>query len=196
MRYKADITAGGLKMRESRIIADLLLKGADKEVWDTEIEDRNILQTRSPETARRLLRLIRGRLALMTPEHWTMVRDGSKGMAVQAVFAAAVKHSALLGDFLDLRLRQEYQIFTEMVPATIWTHYLEDCKSRDPEMPDWNVSTIKRLRSSVFQMLTETGYFTVSSPRKLQKIYLVADLKTYLEDQNEQYVLRCMTACL
>ena len=125
-----------------------------------------------------------------------MVRDGSKDLAVQAVFAAAVKHSALLGDFLDLRLRQEYQIFTEMVPATIWNHYLEGCKSRDPEMPDWNVSTIKRLRSSVFQMLTEAGYLAASRSRKLQKVHLMADLKTYLEDQNEQYVLRCMTACL
>ena len=196
MSYKADITAGGLKMRETRIIADLMLKGASNEIWNTEIEDRNILQTRSPATARRLLRLIRGRLALMTPEHWTMVRDGSKDLAVQAVFAAAVKHSALLGDFLDLRLRQEYQIFTEMVPAKIWTHYLEDCKFRDPELPDWSVSTIKRLQSSVFQMLTEAGYFSGLSPRRLQQVHLIFPLKRYLEDQNDQYVLRCMTACL
>ena len=196
MRYKADISASGLKMRETRIIADLMLKGASNETWNTEIEDRNILQTRSPSMARRLLRLIRGRLALMTPEHWTMVRDGSKDLAVQAVFAAAVKHSALLGDFLDLRLRQEYQIFTEMVPAKIWTHYLEDCKSRDPELPDWSVSTIKRLQSSVFQMLIEAGYFSVFIPRRLQQVHLIFPLKRYLEDQNDQYVLRCMTACL
>ena len=33
MRYKADITAGALKVPESRIIADLLLQGIDEEGW-------------------------------------------------------------------------------------------------------------------------------------------------------------------
>jgi hypothetical protein len=32
MRYKADIIAGALKLPESRIIADLLLRGADFDV--------------------------------------------------------------------------------------------------------------------------------------------------------------------
>lgn len=196
MRYKADITAGSLKMRESRLIADLLLREADKEVWNSEIVDRNILQARSPETARRLLRLIKGRLSLLSADHWAMVRDGSQELAVQAVFAAAIKHSPLLGDFLDLRLRQEYQIFTDLVPASIWVQYIEDCASRDPDMPDWNQSTIKRLRSSVFQMLAEAGYFSSSRSPKLQKVYLIPELRTYLEDQGESYVLRCMTACL
>ena len=33
MRYKADITAGALKLPESRIVADLLLPGPDAEGW-------------------------------------------------------------------------------------------------------------------------------------------------------------------
>jgi hypothetical protein len=30
MRYKADITAGALKVAESRVIADLMLRGVDE----------------------------------------------------------------------------------------------------------------------------------------------------------------------
>ena len=33
MRYKADITAGALKLPESRLIADLLLRQVDAEGW-------------------------------------------------------------------------------------------------------------------------------------------------------------------
>ena len=38
----------------------------------------------------------------MDADLWKLVRDGSGTVATQACLAAAVKHSALLGDFLDL----------------------------------------------------------------------------------------------
>ena len=60
MRYKADITAGALKVPESRIIADLLLRGVDAEGWKDAIVKQNVLQARSPATATRLTKLIRG----------------------------------------------------------------------------------------------------------------------------------------
>lgn len=183
-------------MRESRIIADLLLKRLNGTAWKSAIEGQNLLQAKSIATARRLLCLIKGRLTLMGPDLWLMVRDGSRELAAQAVFAAAIKHSSLLGDFLDLCLRQEYRIFTEALPNTIWSNFIEDCKSKDPDMPDWTPSTIQRLRSSVFQMLAEIGYFNSSRAPKLQKVYLIPELRSYLENHDELYVLRCMTACL
>ena len=60
MRYKADITAGALKLPESRLIADLLLRRLDAEGWEDAIVKRNVLQ--SPATAMRLTRLVPGRL--------------------------------------------------------------------------------------------------------------------------------------
>ena len=65
MRYRADITAGSLKVPESRVIADLLIRGIDGQEWDAAILDQNVLQARTGETARRLARLIRSRLALI-----------------------------------------------------------------------------------------------------------------------------------
>ena len=61
-RYAADITAGALKLPESRLIADLLLRQVDDEGWKDAIVTRNVLQARSPATARRLTTLIRRRL--------------------------------------------------------------------------------------------------------------------------------------
>jgi len=70
MRYKADITAGALKLPESRIIADLLLREVDGAGWKDAIVKRNVLQARNPATARRLTKLIRGRLETMGPDLW------------------------------------------------------------------------------------------------------------------------------
>ena len=76
VRYKADITAGALKLPESRVIADLLLRQVDAEGWKDAIVTKNVLQARSPATARRLTTLIRGRLETMGAELWKLVRDG------------------------------------------------------------------------------------------------------------------------
>src|ERR1700692_4648998 len=98
VRYKADITAGALKLPESRLIADLLLRQVDAEGWKDAIVTNNILQVRNPATARRLSKLIRGRLETTGPDLWRLVRDGKGTVAAHAAFAATVKKSPLLGD--------------------------------------------------------------------------------------------------
>lgn len=52
----------------------------------------------------------------------------------------------------------QYRTYAESLPHSLWTRYVEDCRGRDPEMPVWRDSTIRRLRSSVFQILAEAGY--------------------------------------
>lgn len=192
MRYRADITAGALKMPESRIIADLLLRGIDEAEWEDAIVAQNVLQARTSETARRLTRLIRGRLEQMQPDLWRLARDGSGAVAAHAVLAAAVKHSALLGDFLDLVVREQYRLFSPALSHKLWEQYLERCRERDPEMPDWPDSTRKRLRSSVFQTLAQAGYIDNTRSRKLQGVHIAAPVIQYLEAHHEGDVLRCI----
>ena len=192
MRYRADITAGALKVPESRIIADLLLRGLDETGWKEAIYDQNVLQTRSPKTAARLTLLLRGRLALMQAELWTLVRDGFGTVATQACLAAAVKHSALLGDFLDLVVREQYTRYAKALSNTVWDDYLLDCRGRDPEMPQWSAATMDRLRSSVFQILAQAGYIANTRTLTLQPVYLASPVLDYLTAHQEHYVLRCI----
>lgn len=192
MRYRADITAGSLKVPESRVIADLLLRGVDGSDWDRAVFDQNVLQTRSGETARRLARLIRGRLTLMDADLWRLVRDGAGDTATHAVLAAAVKHSMLLGDFLDLIVREQYRIFSKTLTDKLWADYLDECRGRDPDMPVWNESTRNRLRSSVFQILAQGGYINNTKSKTLQTVHIASQVTDYLEKHNEQYVLRCI----
>ncbi|MFH1951866.1 MAG: DUF1819 family protein [Pseudomonadota bacterium] len=192
MRYKADITAGSLKVPESRIIADLLLRAIGQGEWDEAILAKNVLQARSPETARRLTRLIRGRLEAMEADLWKLVRDGTGEVATHAVLAAAIKHSPLLGDFLDLVVREHYRLFSATLSNRCWEDYLVDCRGRDPEMPIWNESTRKRLRSSVFQILAQAGYIENTRSKRLQTVHIASQVLTYLEAHNEHYVFRCI----
>ena len=171
-RYRADITAGSLKVTESRRIADLLLHKIDADGWTDAIVKRNILQARTPATARRLARLIRSRLEPMGPDLWKLVRDGKGSVATHAVFSAAVKQSPLLGDFLGMVVADQYRRFGKTVSNKMFADYLDGCRERDPLMPAWTEETRERIRSSVFQMLAQAGYIENTRSLKLQSVHI------------------------
>jgi hypothetical protein len=191
-KYKADLTAGALKLPESRIVADLLLRNLSEDEWRRAIVETNILQARNPATALRLSRLIRGRLELMSADLWRIVRDGDNVVACQAVLSAAIKHSRLLGDFMNLVVREQYRVFSPALSNKLWEDYLNDCRGRDPEMPEWNESTKIRLRSSIFQILAQSGYIESTRTLKLQPVHIAPRVLQYLQEHKEEYVLRCI----
>ena len=193
MRYRADITAGSLKLKESRVIADLLIREVGDTEWSQALGKQNLLQVKNPATAARLARLIRGRLETMKPELWKLIRDGSTIVATHAVLACAIKHSALLGDFLDLVVRDQYRRFAKNLTKKMWLDFLDDCRGRDAEMPQWNESTIKRMASSIFQILAQGRYLKDSRSRTLQHPHIATEVIGYLKRNQEEYVLRCIT---
>jgi len=194
-RYSADLTAGSLKIAETRTVAALLLNGASPEEMRHALTNQNVLQAKSPATAVRLGRLIQKRLLPWDRLLWEMIRDGSTVLATQAALAAAIKHSALLGDFLDLVVREQYRIFAPCLNVIEWDKYLENCRSRDFAMPVWNASTQRRLRSTVFQILAQAGYICNTRTTKLQSVILEPQLIQFLENRKEDYVLRCLRVC-
>jgi hypothetical protein len=108
MRYQADITAGALKVAQSRVVADLLLRGVSGQEWRQALYDDNLLLTRSPKTAQHFSALIRGRLLRVEASLWTLIRDGSVEEAPHACLTVTVKASPLVADFLDLVVRDAY----------------------------------------------------------------------------------------
>lgn len=195
-RYKADIAGGALKVPESRVVAGLLLDRVDDQGWHDAIVVGNVLQKRSPGTARRQATLVRSRLSTMGPGLWRLVRDGSTPVATHAVFAAAIKHSALLGDFLDLVVREQFRIFRPDLPRRLWHDFVARCRDREPDMPPWQDSTVDKLGDSVYRILTEVGYLADTRRHLLQPVRISSEVMAYLREHDEEYVLRCIQVSL
>lgn len=192
-RYTAELTGGSLKVAESRVVADLLLRHAAPQEIRKALLATNALKTRTPGTAKRVGGLIRDRLAPMPPEMLTLIRDGSGDVATHATLAAAIRHSPLLGDFMDLVLRDQYRRFTKALTNKLWNDYLDECRGRDPDMPQWAESTILRLRSSVFQILAQAGFLENTRSLALRRPHIAAQVIASLQHHHEDYVLRCIT---
>jgi len=192
MGYTATITSSTLRLRESRIIADLLCQGISDTDWKEKMLKENILQMHSIESIKRVSRLLRSRIEPLGEELWLFIRDGDVQQATQSIFAGAVRHSRLLGDFMDITIREQRSLFAKKLESWMWNEYLEGCRGRDPIMPQWSESTTKKLRSSVFSMLSEVGYLKDTRSLLLQNVFVDDQLRQYLRDRDEKYVLRCL----
>ena len=192
MTYTATITSASLRLREGRIIAGLLLKGVSQLEWKQATLEQNVLQMESPESIRRISGLLRARLEPFGPDLWRLVHQGETVAATQAVLAGAIKNSRLLGDFMDLTLREQNALFAPKLEHRLWNDYIAGCRARDAAMPDWSHSTLNRLRSAVFSMLAQAGYLKDTRSLVLQNVFLDEELANILRHQGEDYVLRCL----
>ena len=192
MIYAATITSASLRLRESRTVADLLLRGVSDAAWKDAVVEQNVLQLGSPVSIRRISRLLRARLEPLGPDIWSMVRDGGREQAIQATFAGAIKESRLLGDFMDIAIREQRALFAKTLDYRVWAEYLAGCRGRDPDMPHWSEKTVVRLRSAVFSMLATAGYLENTRSRALQTVFIDSKLASCLRAQGEDYVLRCL----
>ena len=189
MHYKANITAGGLLVPESRKITRFLLTYPDKAGWKHAIQTENILQQRSMASAIRIANLIKARLELMAPPIWELIADGNASVSTHAVFATAIKHSRILGNFLDIVVRDQLKRMEEKLSYHLWDEYLEGCKQRDPDMPPIPESTAEKTRNNVFKILYEVGYLSHRRKLTLQRIIIVTEVMEYLKTNQENYVL-------
>ncbi|MEI4516343.1 MULTISPECIES: DUF1819 family protein [unclassified Stenotrophomonas] len=165
-QYQADLSAGSLMLPESRIIAGLLLQRLDDAAWQNALRVENVLQKSAPATAVRQARLIRLRLESIDASVWSVIRDGDKEMATQLLFAAALKHSELLKDFLREVVADHARRLEHSLSVTAWDPFLHDCAGRDPAVATWSNSTRKKLVQVIIRILAEARY--LESTRSLR----------------------------
>lgn len=177
---------------ESRRIASLLLTSPDEAAWLQSIEADNILQKNTPATARRQATLIRKRLMTLDAAAWTAISSRESEVAAQLLLAAAIKHSQLLGDFLRHVYAARQRKLEPALSPTDWPDFLAECAHHDPAVLRWSNSTQAKLREVIVRILVEAKYLKNSRTMTLTPQFLHPEVRRYLDDRQETYVLDCM----
>lgn len=179
-------------VRESRIVAGLLMDGVTPEQWDEAIRVENVLQKRTPASAKRNATAIRKRLERLEPEFWRALRDGDDELATQVAFCGALERNLLLVEFMETTLRDAYISRAEKLDAFVWADFLEDRSHRDPAICDWTESSRKKMGQVAFRMLAEVGFLKSTRKLELQHVVTRPELKVLLEDHYKQRIIKCM----
>lgn len=171
-QYQADLSAGSLMLPESRVVAGLLLQRPDSSAWEQAVRIDNVLQKSSPATAVRQARLIRLRLESIDSSVWHAIKEGDKEIASQLLFAAALKHSELLKDFLREVVTDHVRRLEHTLSVTAWEPFLHDCAARDPAVATWSNSTRKKLLQVIIRILAEARYLESTRSLRLLPVHL------------------------
>ena len=194
--YDSDLTGGSLMVRESRLIADLLLREATPEQWHQAIQIDNILQKRTAASAQRNGTAIRKRLERLEPAFWKALRDGDDELATQVAFCGALERNLLLLEFMETVMREAYISQAHYLDSYMWSDFLDERSQRDPDICDWKESSKKKMGQVVFRMLAEAGYLKSTRKLELQRVIVRAELRSLLEEHYKQRIKKSMEVSL
>ena len=190
--YNAEISAGSLMPLESKRVAALLLSRPEEAAWVNAIEVENILQKKTPATARRQATLLRKRLNTLDAQAWTMIAERESEVVTQLLLAGAIKHSQLLGDFVRNVYAAHQRRMDPAIAALDWQDFLAECAHQDPAVAGWSDSTKTKLFQVIIRILVEAKYLESARTMKLSPRSLHPTVRRYLLERNEAYVLDCL----
>lgn len=190
--FNAEIVAGALLPKESRILAKLRLDRTSDTLVRRLITTENILQKRSAATAIRMARLIHNRFRFADDELLEIIATGSLTASNQALLVIAIRHSRLLGEFLLHVVKERWRHFETKLRSTDWEDFLDQCEQLDSSIKSWHTSTRLKLDRVVRKCLVEAGYLESSRNPTIIPVQLAPEIREYLLRPGNEYVLGAM----
>ena len=177
--YLGDIIGGSIMLRESRVIAALLLTQPDEAQWMDAIVNENALQKPSLHSAKRMASTLRKRLAPMGPAFWEQLLTVSDDLAKQMLLLATMWHSPVLTDFMATAFADARRMYRESLRNDDWHDFILSRQRVVEGLDQYSESSIQKMGNNVFKILADVGYLESGRSRKLQNIYLMPELREW-----------------
>jgi len=184
-QYLGDIIGGSIMLRESRLIAELLLSNPDQETWKQRIENENLLQKSSVQSGKRFASTIRKRIEPMGEEYLQRIIDADDTLAGQMLLLGIMNNSPVLADFMRTELADAHKMFSEKLSNECWLEFYENRVKIIPELANFSESSIKKMGSNIIKLLADTHYLKSGRSKILQSVYVQAEVIALASDLNK-----------
>lgn len=168
-RYGLSFTSGDLLMREAVVAAPLYLRERDWSRVRTAIEQDNLLQTRTVASGRRFGREVAQRLAVLSDDEIELLVDATASERGHLLWAAACRRYDLIGEFAEEVVRERFLLLTPTLTYEAFDSFVRGKALWHAELAELKDSTLRKLRSTMFRMLSEAGLLS-DSGRILQAV--------------------------
>ncbi|ENV2994438.1 DUF1819 family protein [Vibrio vulnificus] len=193
-KYLGDLIGGSLMIKESQLIADLLLTQPSKEQWDDAIVNQNILQKRSPASAKRNAATIKKRIGSLSNEFLSALANANHEAAAQLMMAATLINSPLLADFMRTVVMDAKRMYRESIDNKDWEYFWEDKCRLYPEFAEMSESSTYKIAQVAFKVMTDGGFLESTKSKVLTNIYIEPDVRSLLIEMDQEDIIQAMEA--
>ncbi|MCG9778064.1 DUF1819 family protein [Photobacterium damselae] len=193
-KYLGDLIGGSLMIKESQLIAGLLLTQPSKEQWDDAIVNQNILQKRSPASAKRNAATIKKRIGSLSSEFLSALANANHEEAAQLMMAATLINSPLLADFMRTVVMDAKRMYRESIDNKDWEYFWEDKCRLYPEFAEMSESSTYKIAQVAFKVMTDGGFLESTKSKVLTNIYIEPDVRSLLIEMDQEDIIQAMEA--
>ncbi|WP_305815132.1 DUF1819 family protein [Photobacterium leiognathi] len=193
-KYLGDLIGGSLMIKESQLIADLLLTQPSKEQWDDSLVNQNILQKRSPASAKRNAATIKKRIGSLSNEFLSALANANHEEAAQLMMAATLINSPLLADFMRTVVMDAKRMYRESIDSKDWEYFWEDKCRLYPEFAEMSESSTYKIAQVAFKVMTDGGFLESTKSKILTNIYIEPDVRSLLIEMDKEDIIQAMEA--
>lgn len=190
--YLGDIIGGSLMIKESQIVAKLLLTRPTQEQWHDAIINQNVLQKRSDASAKRNAATIRKRLEGLSDEYLEQIAFGSTELSSQLMVAATIINSTLLADFMRNVVSDAKRMFREHLDIGDWESFWQERSRLFPELSEMSDTSVYKIGQVSFKVLADGGYIESTRSKKLQNVFLLPEVRNLLLSMEREDIIAAM----
>lgn len=179
-------------IKESQLVAELLLQDPSKEEWDNEIIEKNILQKRSPASAKRNGATIKKRIGSLGHHFLQALTKANHEESSQLMMAATLINSPLLADFMRTVVMDAKRMYRENIDMKDWEYFWADKSRLYPEFAEMSGSSTYKIAQVAFKVMTDGGFLESTKTKLLTNIYITPDVRHLLIEMNKEEIIQAM----
>ncbi len=177
--YLGDIIGGSIMLRESRLIAQLLLQHPDDKAWERAIVEENLLQKNSVHSAKRMASTVRKRLELMSDDFLSDLLTVPDDLAKQMIMLAILCQSPVLMDFMATEVADARRMYRDVMRSDDWPEFFASRQRVIANLDQYSSSSIQKMGSNVFKILADVGYLESARSKRLKNIYVLPEIREW-----------------
>jgi len=190
--YLGDLLAGGLLLRESKVLSEVLLSNPSLEEWAHLVDKENILQKNTVHTARRVAIAVKQRMSPMGEEFLRDFVEADSETSNQLLLFTMLIRSKAMREFMTTVVSDARRIYQDELHISSWIEFFTARSRSIVGLESYAESTVRRMGNNVFRMLVDCGYLSEGRTRKLQKPFTLPIVSDWANRMSRMDVLEAM----
>ena len=181
-KYNMSFTSGALLHRESSLVLKSYMRLQDWNEVEKEVLDKNILQSRTQSTSKRIYREIASRLSKLTKNDILTFHSATNRDQGYILWLSICRKYKFIAEFAREVVREKFLSLQDAVSSEDYAAFFNAKAEWAPELDELRQSTQQKLRQILFRMLREANL--LSNDNRIIPVMCSQHMEVFFKESN------------